>query len=261
MFSPTLPTVEGPAFARGSWSIAGAPTDTYLTLPGWSKGMVWVNGFNIGRYWNPRGPQEALYVPSSLLVSGANTVTVLELDVSPAASVAFTAVPDFSGPVCNVSAAAPADGFVVAMAPCTPLRHAQLWVASASTTASATTFRVHPVDTNGAVDSTLCVSAGPRTDPSTGQPGLQLSQCGAAGGFDLFSLDAASSALLVAGGAPAGSCVDITSHSTAMCAGVEMYSCNGGDNQQWTTVPTVGGGSSPIVSKQDGHCMSVVETA
>lgn len=56
-----------------------APADAHLALPGFVRGFVWVNGFLLGRYWNI-GPQQTLYVPNPLLRSGANVVTVLELE-------------------------------------------------------------------------------------------------------------------------------------------------------------------------------------
>ena len=33
------------------------PRDTFLSLPGWHKGVAWVNGVNLGRYWPVVGPQ------------------------------------------------------------------------------------------------------------------------------------------------------------------------------------------------------------
>lgn len=56
-----------------------APADTFLALPGFTKGFVWVNGFLLGRYWNV-GPQQTLYVPAPLLRSGRNELVVLELE-------------------------------------------------------------------------------------------------------------------------------------------------------------------------------------
>jgi hypothetical protein len=38
-----------------------------------------VNGFNLGRYWMPQGPQQTLYVPGPRLLSGKNELVVLEL--------------------------------------------------------------------------------------------------------------------------------------------------------------------------------------
>jgi beta-galactosidase len=55
------------------------PADTFLALPGFAKGFVWVNGTLVGRYWEI-GPQSTLYVPAPLLRAGDNLITVLELE-------------------------------------------------------------------------------------------------------------------------------------------------------------------------------------
>jgi beta-galactosidase len=68
---------DGPAFHRGRFTV-DEPRDTFLALPGWVKGVAWVNGFNLGRYWD-RGPQKTLYVPAQVLRPGANEVVVFEL--------------------------------------------------------------------------------------------------------------------------------------------------------------------------------------
>jgi beta-galactosidase len=52
--------------------------DTYFDMSNWGKGVVWVNGHNLGRYWNV-GPQQTLYVPAEWLKKGANKITILEL--------------------------------------------------------------------------------------------------------------------------------------------------------------------------------------
>lgn len=52
--------------------------DTYLNMSVWGKGVVWVNGHNLGKYWSV-GPQQTLYVPAEWLRVGANEVVVLEL--------------------------------------------------------------------------------------------------------------------------------------------------------------------------------------
>jgi beta-galactosidase len=54
------------------------PTDTYFNMSNWGKGVLWVNGHNLGRYWNT-GPQQTVYVPAEWLKKGMNNVTVLEL--------------------------------------------------------------------------------------------------------------------------------------------------------------------------------------
>jgi len=66
-----------PAFYRGTF-VAETPEDTFLKLDGWTKGVAFVNGFNLGRYWE-RGPQRTLYVPGPLLREGVNELVVFEL--------------------------------------------------------------------------------------------------------------------------------------------------------------------------------------
>ncbi|MZE70349.1 beta-galactosidase, partial [Streptomyces sp. SID5789] len=55
------------------------PADTFLALPGFAKGFVWVGDMLLGRYWEA-GPQTTLYLPRPLLRPGPNTLTVLELE-------------------------------------------------------------------------------------------------------------------------------------------------------------------------------------
>jgi beta-galactosidase len=52
--------------------------DTYFDFSDWGKGVVWVNGHNLGRYWSI-GPQQTLYVPKEWLNPGKNEVVILEL--------------------------------------------------------------------------------------------------------------------------------------------------------------------------------------
>nr|XP_033802410.1 beta-galactosidase-1-like protein isoform X2 [Geotrypetes seraphini] len=73
-----------PAFYSGSFLVPGLPQDTYLKLPGWSKGQLWINGFNLGRYWSSRGPQKTLFVPGTVLnATFPNNITILELQEAP----------------------------------------------------------------------------------------------------------------------------------------------------------------------------------
>jgi len=64
--------------AVASFDIA-EPLDAWLAFPGGSKGMVWLNGFLLGRYWKV-GPQETLYAPAPLWKVGRNEVVVLDTD-------------------------------------------------------------------------------------------------------------------------------------------------------------------------------------
>lgn len=53
--------------------------DTFLELDGWGKGCVFLNGFNLGRYWEI-GPQKRLYIPAPLLKVGKNEIIVFETE-------------------------------------------------------------------------------------------------------------------------------------------------------------------------------------
>ena len=52
--------------------------DTYLDMSNWTKGLVWVNGHNLGRYWEI-GPQHRLYCPAPWLHRGRNEILVFDL--------------------------------------------------------------------------------------------------------------------------------------------------------------------------------------
>lgn len=81
---------DAPDWASGSASEAAdgvavasfdivEPLDAWLAFPGGSKGMVWLNGFLLGRYWKV-GPQETLYAPAPLWKAGRNEIVVLDTD-------------------------------------------------------------------------------------------------------------------------------------------------------------------------------------
>ena len=79
------PTVLRPGlFFRGAFTL-DKPADTFIDVSGYRKGVVWVNGHNLGRFWEI-GPQTRLYCPASFLKAGSNDVRVLDLlktDASP----------------------------------------------------------------------------------------------------------------------------------------------------------------------------------
>ncbi len=66
-----------PAFYRGRFW-ADETGDTFLKPEGWNKGVVYINGINLGRYWS-EGPQKTLYVPAPFLAKGVNVVEIFEL--------------------------------------------------------------------------------------------------------------------------------------------------------------------------------------
>ncbi|WP_311215161.1 MULTISPECIES: beta-galactosidase [unclassified Arthrobacter] len=84
--------VAGPSVSFAAFD-AGGPGDRFLRLEGWTKGVVFVNGFNLGRYWS-RGPQRTLYVPGPLIREGANELAILELHGSATCEVSFAVGPD-----------------------------------------------------------------------------------------------------------------------------------------------------------------------
>ena len=71
--------VNGPAFYKGTLEIEKKDdiADTFITLENFNKGIVFINGFNLGRYWNV-GPQLNLYVPYPLLKAGDNEIVIFE---------------------------------------------------------------------------------------------------------------------------------------------------------------------------------------
>ena len=52
--------------------------DTFFDLSDYSKGMVYVNGHLLGRYWHI-GPQQRLYCPASWLKKGKNELVIFDL--------------------------------------------------------------------------------------------------------------------------------------------------------------------------------------
>ncbi|MEI6900500.1 MAG: beta-galactosidase, partial [Bacteroidota bacterium] len=70
------PGTKRPGLMRGTFSIREL-NDTYLDMSQWGKGVVWVNGHNLGRYWNV-GPQQTLYLPGCWLKKGVNEIIVFE---------------------------------------------------------------------------------------------------------------------------------------------------------------------------------------
>lgn len=68
---------NNPSFYRGTF-IVKEIGDTFIDFEKWSKGVVYINGFNIGRYWE-NGPQKRLYLPKELLKIGENEIIIFEL--------------------------------------------------------------------------------------------------------------------------------------------------------------------------------------
>ena len=67
----------GPTFYRGTFTV-DKPGGTFLDMRNWSMGAVWVNGHNLGRFWD-RGGLRSLFLPRQWLKPGRNEIIVLEL--------------------------------------------------------------------------------------------------------------------------------------------------------------------------------------
>ncbi len=70
-------TSNQPKFFKGSFDLVQTG-DTYLDMNKWKKGVVWINGHNLGRYWEI-GPQYRLFVPAPWLKAGRNEIIVFDL--------------------------------------------------------------------------------------------------------------------------------------------------------------------------------------
>ncbi|KAI1298012.1 Beta-galactosidase [Halotydeus destructor] len=100
-----------PAVYGGSFEIPAdsKELDTFLRLDGWGKGVAFINGMNIGRYWPDEGPQVTLYVPHVWLrPDSTNFIYLFETERSPCHStsdcvVSFTKTHVLNGTTRNFS--------------------------------------------------------------------------------------------------------------------------------------------------------------
>ncbi len=63
-------------FYKGNFTL-NETGDTYFDLSNYTKGVVFVNGHNLGRFWYI-GPQKRLYCPASWLKKGNNEIVVFD---------------------------------------------------------------------------------------------------------------------------------------------------------------------------------------
>lgn len=69
---------NAPAFYRFDFRLDRV-YDTYIDMMGYGKGAAFVNGHNLGRFWEV-GPTTSLYVPHGFLKEGDNTIIVFETE-------------------------------------------------------------------------------------------------------------------------------------------------------------------------------------
>ncbi|KAJ8920373.1 hypothetical protein NQ315_005238 [Exocentrus adspersus] len=68
---------DTPGLFKANLEISSEPSDTYLDMRKWTKGLVIVNGFPLGKYAKI-GPQQALYLPAPFLKKGINDIVIFE---------------------------------------------------------------------------------------------------------------------------------------------------------------------------------------
>lgn len=71
-------TAVGPAWYKANVNLKETGY-TYLNMSSWGKGMVWVNGYNLGRFWKI-GPTQTLCLPGCYLKKGDNEIIVFDID-------------------------------------------------------------------------------------------------------------------------------------------------------------------------------------
>lgn len=65
-----------PVFYLGNFKL-DKTGDTFLDMHKWGKGIVFVNGHHLGRYWSI-GPQQTLFLPGVWLKKGENEIVIFE---------------------------------------------------------------------------------------------------------------------------------------------------------------------------------------
>jgi len=64
-------------FFKGNFSLIRTG-DTFFDISNFKKGIVWVNGHNLGRFWDI-GPQKRLFCPASWIKLGMNEIIIFDL--------------------------------------------------------------------------------------------------------------------------------------------------------------------------------------
>lgn len=93
VYQPCSGAVDGPVLLKGNLNITGTPCDTFVRLDGFTKGVVLVNGHNLGRYWCVP-PTKTLYLPAPFLKTGDNEIVVFESEHTDDAVITFTDRPE-----------------------------------------------------------------------------------------------------------------------------------------------------------------------
>jgi len=90
-YQPIIPQKPAAGFYKGTFTASNL-SDTYIDMSKWNKGLVWINGTCLGRYWNI-GPTQTMLVPGSWLKKGQNEIIVFDLFGTAAPALTFTDQP------------------------------------------------------------------------------------------------------------------------------------------------------------------------
>ena len=72
-----IDTTRRGVFFKGDFDLKEV-ADTYIDMSNYKKGFVWINGHNLGRFWEI-GPQKRLYCPAPWLNKGKNVIMVFDM--------------------------------------------------------------------------------------------------------------------------------------------------------------------------------------
>lgn len=82
---------QQPSFYAAEFTLTEV-ADTFIDCSAYGKGVVLVNGFNLGRYWN-KGPIHSLYCPKDFLQVGENQILIFETEGVEPTTVNFSETP------------------------------------------------------------------------------------------------------------------------------------------------------------------------
>ena len=74
----SIPEVNKPAFYKFEF-VADKTEDTSLYLDGFTRGVVFINGFNLGRHWDIENSENKLYIPAPLIKTGKNELVIFDV--------------------------------------------------------------------------------------------------------------------------------------------------------------------------------------
>ncbi len=80
-----------PSFTRFEFTL-DEPADTFIDTTGFGKGVAFVSGVNVRRFWEV-GPTMTLYVPHGLTRAGANELVLFETEGRTADTISLCAEP------------------------------------------------------------------------------------------------------------------------------------------------------------------------